>query len=92
LQQGPILDNSSELIASYSLLQHLKEIISEVRKAVTMLQTKQVADQHLVEYLKSLDRVQIFAQEKWSNMLTSSNQIDRRARLIEQHLMVKERS
>ncbi|XVN40851.1 MAG: conjugal transfer protein TraH [Rickettsia endosymbiont of Argas persicus] len=87
-----ILDNSSELIASYSLLQHLKEIISEVRKAVTMLQTKQVADQHLVEYLKSLDRVQIFAQEKWSNMLTSSNQIDRRARLIEQHLMVKERS
>ncbi|WP_342259867.1 conjugal transfer protein TraH [Candidatus Tisiphia endosymbiont of Metellina segmentata] len=87
-----ILDSSSELIASYSLLQHLKEIISEVRKAVTLLQTKQVADQHLVEYLKSLDRVQIFAQEKWSNMLTSSNQIDRRARLIEQHLMVKERS
>ncbi|MDR0774712.1 MAG: conjugal transfer protein TraH [Rickettsia sp.] len=87
-----ILDSSSELIASHSLLQHLKEIISEVRKAVTLLQTKQVADQHLVEYLKSLDRVQIFAQEKWSNMLTSSNQIDRRARLIEQHLMVKERS
>ncbi|UCM85587.1 MAG: conjugal transfer protein TraH [Rickettsia endosymbiont of Culicoides impunctatus] len=87
-----ILDSSSELIASYSLLQHLKEIISEVCKAVTLLQTKQVADQHLVEYLKSLDRVQIFAQEKWSNMLTSSNQIDRRARLIEQHLMVKERS
>ncbi len=79
-----ILDSSSELIASYSLLQHLKEIISEVRKAVTLLQTKQVADQHLVEYLKALDRVQLFAQEKWSNMLTSSNQIDRRARLIEQ--------
>jgi conjugative transfer pilus assembly protein TraH len=87
-----ILDSSSELIASYSLLQHLKEIISEVRKAVTLLKTKQVTDQHLVEYLKSLDRVQIFAQEKWSNMLTSSNQIDKRARLIEQHLMVKERS
>ncbi len=63
-----------------------------MRKAVTLLKAKQVSDQHLVEYLKALDRVQLFAQEKWSNMLTSSNQIDRRARLIEQHLMAKERS
>lgn len=87
-----ILDSSSELVASYSLLQHLKEVISEVRKAVTMLKSKQVADHHLTAYLKALDRVQLFAQEKWINMLTSSDQIDRRARLIEQHLIAKERA
>ncbi|KJV77266.1 conjugative relaxosome accessory transposon family protein [Rickettsia hoogstraalii str. RCCE3] len=87
-----ILDSSSELVASYSLLQHLKEVISEVRKAVTMLKPKQVADHHLTVYLKALDKVQLFAQEKWSNMLTSSDQIDRRARLIEQHLIAKERA
>ncbi len=86
-----ILDSSSELVASYSLLQHLKEVISEVRKAVTMLKFKQVADHHLTTYLKALDKVQLFAQEKWSNMLTSSDQIDRRARLIEQHLVAKAR-
>lgn len=87
-----ILDSSSELVASYSLLQHLKEVTSEVRKAVTMLKSKQVADHHLTAYLKALDRVQLFAQEKWINMLTSSDQIDRRARLIEQHLIAKERA
>nr|WP_280641663.1 conjugal transfer protein TraH [Rickettsia fournieri] len=87
-----ILESSSELIASYSLLQHLKEVISEVRKAVNMLKPKQVSDHHLTAYLKALDRVQLFAQEKWSNMLTSSDQIDRRARLIEQHLIAKERA
>ncbi|EER22294.1 MULTISPECIES: conjugal transfer protein TraH [spotted fever group] len=87
-----ILDSSSELIASYTLLQHLKEVISEVRKAVTLLKSKQVSDQHLVAYLKALDRVQIFATEKWSTMLTNADQIDRRARLIEQHIMAKERS
>ena len=87
-----ILDSSSELIASYTLLQHLKEVTSEVRKAVTLLKSKQVSDQHLVEYLKALDRVQLFASEKWSTMLTSSDQIDRRARLVEQHLIARERN
>ena len=87
-----ILDSSSELIASYSLLQHLKEVISEVRKAVNSLQSKQVSDHHLTAYLKSLDRVYLFAQEKWGSLLTISDQIDKRARLIEQHLVAKERS
>lgn len=87
-----ILDSSSELIASYSLLQHLKELISEIRKAVTLLKSKQVADHHLKQYLKALDRVQLFANEKWSTLLTNSDQIERRARLIEQHLMTRERS
>ncbi len=57
-----------------------------------MLKSKQVADHHLTAYLKALDRVQIFAQEKWSNMLTNSDQIERRARLIEQHLIAKEKA
>lgn len=87
-----ILDSSSELIASHALLQHLKEVIAEIRKAATSLRSKQIADHHLVEYLKSLDRVQLFASEKWNSMLTSADRIDRRARLIEQHLIAREKS
>nr|WP_284525212.1 conjugal transfer protein TraH [Orientia tsutsugamushi] len=47
-----ILDSSSELIASYTLVQHLKEVITEIRRAVTSLGAKQVSDKHLVQYLK----------------------------------------
>ncbi|CAG7599990.1 hypothetical protein MHYMCMPASI_01144 [Hyalomma marginatum] len=36
-----ILDSSSEMVASYSLLQHLKEVLSEVRKAIATLKSKQ---------------------------------------------------
>jgi conjugative transfer pilus assembly protein TraH len=87
-----ILDSSSELVASYSLVQHLKEVTSEIRKAVAMLRSKQIEDQHLRTYEKALDRVQMFAGEKWSELLTNADRINKRARLIEQHLIVRERS
>ncbi|MCC8369574.1 MAG: conjugal transfer protein TraH, partial [Rickettsia endosymbiont of Oxypoda opaca] len=86
-----ILDSSSELIASYTLVQHLKEVISEIKKAVVMLRSKQVNDQYLVDYIKALDKVQLFASEKWGELLTNADRIDKRARLIEQHLIAKER-
>lgn len=86
-----ILDSSSELIASYTLVRHLKEVVSEIRQAVTMLRTKQIIDEHLVEYLKALDRVQYFANEKWQNLQTNAEQIERKARAIEQHLLARAR-
>ncbi|KJV72234.1 F pilus assembly TraH domain protein [Orientia tsutsugamushi str. TA763] len=49
-----ILEISSELIASYTLVQHLKEVITEIRRAVTSLGAKQVSDEHLARYLKEL--------------------------------------
>ncbi|KJV74488.1 putative conjugative transfer protein TraH [Orientia tsutsugamushi str. UT76] len=58
-----ILDSSSELIASYTLVQHLKEVITEIRRAVTSLGAKQVSNEHLERYLKELNRVQLFANE-----------------------------
>ncbi|BAG40832.1 putative conjugative transfer protein TraH [Orientia tsutsugamushi str. Ikeda] len=87
-----ILDSSSELIASYTLVQHLKEVITEIRRAVTSLGAKQVSNEHLERYLKELNRVQLFANEKWTSLQTDANRIDKRARLIEQHLIAKEKS
>lgn len=86
-----ILDNAAELVASYSLLQHVKEVTSEIKKAVTILRSKQIDDQHLRLYLKALDQVQQFASNKWTELLTSADRIDKRARLIEQHLVARER-
>lgn len=86
-----ILDNSSELIASYVLLQHLKEVVGEIRKAVQLLKAKQVSDNHIKDYLKQLDKIQLIASERWGMLLTKSDQIEKRARLIEQHLMARGR-
>lgn len=87
-----ILDSSSELVATYLLVAHLKEVTGEIRKAVTQLKGKQIDDHHVVEYLKSLDRVQMFASEKQSELMTSSDRVAKRARLIEQHLIARDRS
>ncbi|WP_331830097.1 conjugal transfer protein TraH [Orientia tsutsugamushi] len=87
-----ILDSSSELIASYTLVQHLKEVITEIRRAVTSLGAKQVSNEHFTRYLKELNRVQLFANEKWTSLQTDASRIDKRARLIEQNLIAKEKS
>ncbi|WP_341756997.1 MULTISPECIES: conjugal transfer protein TraH [unclassified Candidatus Tisiphia] len=87
-----ILDSSSELVATYLLVAHLKEVTGEIRKAVTQLKGKQIDDHHVVEYLKSLDRVQMFASEKQSELMTNSDRVAKRARLIEQHLIARDRS
>lgn len=86
-----ILENSAELIASYSLLQHLKAVTAEIKKAVAVLKSKQIEDQHLLAYLKALDQVQLFASNKWGEMMTNADRISKRARLIEQHLIARER-
>lgn len=87
-----ILDSSSELVATYALVNHLKEVTSEIRKAVSQLKERQINDHLLVEYLKALDRVQIFASERQTELMTSSDRVAKRARLIEQHLIARERS
>ncbi len=87
-----IIDNSSEIVARYILLQHLQQVISDVKKSVSMLQAKQILDEDIIKYQKSLNRLQIFAQEQWEAMLTKADQIELRARRIEQHLIARERS
>lgn len=86
-----ILDSSSELVATYALVNHLKEVTSEIRKAVTQLSAKQLEDHHLKQYLKALDRVQIFASEKQMELMTNANALETRALRIEQHLIARER-
>lgn len=87
-----IIDSSSELVASYVVLQHLEEVTGEIRKAVAMLEAKQIDDQHIKRYLNNLDKVQLFASEKWGQMLQGADVIESRAEKIERHLMAKERS
>ncbi|WP_371222470.1 hypothetical protein ACA351_11875 [Orientia tsutsugamushi] len=66
--------------------------MTEIPRAVTSLGAKQVSDEHLARYLKELNRVQLFANEKWTSLQTDASRIDKSARLIEQHLIAKERS
>ena len=72
-------------------MQHLKEVVGEIRKAVQLLKAKQVSDHHIKDYLKQLDKIQLIASERWGMLLTKSDQIEKRARLIEQHLMARGR-
>ncbi|KJV55214.1 putative conjugative transfer protein TraH [Orientia chuto str. Dubai] len=48
-----ILNSSSELIANYILVQYLKEVIAEIRRAAIALEAKQVLNEHLTRYLKA---------------------------------------
>ena len=66
-------------------------MISEIRKSVSQLKPRQSNDHQLVEYLKSLDKVQAFAAEKQSQLMTSSDRVAARAKLIEQYLVARER-
>ena len=87
-----IIDNSSEIVARYILLQHLRQVISEVKRSVSMLEAKQVLVEDISKYQKSLNRLQIFASNQWEAMLSKADEIEKRARRIEQHLIARERS
>lgn len=86
-----VLEASAELVASYNLVTHLKEVTSEIRKAVNQLKSQQINDQHLVEYLKNLDKVQLFAASKQAELMTASDRVANRAKMIEQYLIARER-
>ncbi len=86
-----ILEKASELVATHMLIHYLGEVISEVRRAIAIMQSKQMDDQHLKDYLASLDRVQAYAITKWQTLLDIADRIDKKARTIEQQVIARER-
>lgn len=86
-----IIDSSSEVIARYILLSHLKSTIAMIDKSITGLKQKQAMDDYLIEYQKSLDNLLDFANQKWLAVMKDSDRINNRAEKIEQHLIARER-
>lgn len=87
-----ILDGSSELIARYMLLAHLKSVTHDIKKSVIALKQKQMNEKYLVEYEKSLDKLLEFAQNEWSAVMLDADRINDRAEKLEKHLIASERS
>ena len=86
-----ILDSSSEIVARYMLLSHLKETIGIIKKNIATLKQKQINTKYLTEYEKDLDKLLKYAGTKWFEVMTDSDRINKRAMLIEKHLIVRER-
>lgn len=86
-----ILDTGSEVVASYVVLAHLKEMISEISRTVEQLKSKQLDPKHLVSYLKELERVERYARNQWDSVSSKAEIIETRAKRVEQHLMSRER-
>lgn len=86
-----ILDSTSSEIAKYMLVTHLQSLAEDIRRSVVALKGKQIAADHIDEYLKSLDRVLEFANSKYVEMRGELDRIDKRADKIEKHFMARER-
>jgi conjugative transfer pilus assembly protein TraH len=86
-----ILDSSSEVVAGYMLLTHLKSITSDIQKSVTTLKQKQQVEKYLTEYQKTLSKLLKHADIKWLKVIADSDRINERAEKIEKHLIARER-
>lgn len=86
-----ILDSTSSEIAKYMLVTHLQSLAEDIRRSVIALKGKQIAAEHIDEYVKSLDRVLEFANSKYAEMRGELDRIDVRADKIEKHFMARER-
>ena len=49
-----LIDKSSELVASYMLLQYVNKIIHEVRQSLHVLEAKQINDQHVKDFFNTI--------------------------------------
>lgn len=92
VSNASILDDSSQLIARYMLLQHLQSTIDNIKKAVIALKQKQINDKYLTEYEKSLDKLLNFAKSEWAVVLGDADRVNARAEKIEKHLIAREKS
>lgn len=82
-----ILDGSSQIVARYMILVHLKSIVSEIRKGISLLRQKQINEKYLTEYDKSLQELLDIATNEWVAVLNDADRINKRADIIEKHLI-----
>ncbi len=84
-----ILDKASDLSAGYMLIHYIGKIVSEVKIAIENLEGKQMNNEHFLEYLHRLDRVQDFLGEKYKDLMERAYRTEEKAILIEKHYMAK---
>jgi conjugative transfer pilus assembly protein TraH len=86
-----LLENTSELVANYMLLEHLKKITGEIQKSLSLLEGKQMDADAIKAYRASLWKLQEFADAKWGAMLDQAEKIDQAAYRLESALLTRGR-
>lgn len=86
-----LIDKSSDLVATYLILQYVQKIIQEVRQALYTLESKQLNDQHIKDYLLTLDQLQNYIATKYQDLMHIARHMERRARYLEAHQLAKMR-
>ena len=88
---GHLIDKSSDLVATYLILQYVQKIIQELRQALYALESKQLNDQHIKDYLLTLDQLQNYVATKYQDLMHIAHHMERRARYLEAHQLAKMR-
>lgn len=83
------LDKSSELVATYLLLQYISGIIQETKQALSVLKSKQINDEHIKSYLSSLDKLHTDLQRKNALWLSQAQELEKMALRHEAHALGK---
>lgn len=86
-----LIDKSSDLVATYLILQYVQKIIQEVKQALYTLGAKQLNDQHIKDYLLTLDQLQNYVLTKYHDLMHIARHMERRARYLEAHQLAKMR-
>ena len=86
-----LIDKGSDLVATYLILQYVQKIIQEVRQALSVLESKQMNDQHIKDYLLKLNQLQSYVAVKYQDLMHLARHLERRARYLEAHQLAKMR-
>ena len=86
-----LIDRSSELVATYMLLHYMGKTIKEVRSALQTLEAKQVNDQHIKDFLLSLENLERTLATKHQDLMSKSYNMEKRLHSLEAHQLAKTR-
>jgi conjugative transfer pilus assembly protein TraH len=74
-----IIDPSSQLIARYMLMSHMRKITKDVQKGTYHLKNKQRNETTLADYEKSLVKLNHFADREWQKVMSDADRVNDRA-------------
>jgi len=86
-----LIDKGSDLVATYLILQYIQKVIEEVRQALYTLESKQMNDQHIKDYLLTLDQLQSYVSLKYQDLMYIARNMEKRAKYLEAHQLAKMR-
>lgn len=86
-----LIDKSSDLVATYLVLQYVQKVTEEVKQALYVLGSKQMNDQHIKEYLLNLNQLQSYVSSKYQDLMYIAHNLEKRAKYLEAHQLAKMR-